>query len=350
MVSTPAATVWMPLQRQAVVTTNVKSGLTYFQTAASQRAIDPGIQTRADVRAGRLMLFGQVAKARQNQRANVELDTRVRFVTTGVAAGLSGLVRPRLTASLSVDRNSTAFAGDAKAGTTSLRQSLDRSDHGVRFELRERLSSLTTVGVAMDTRQDRFAFSPERDANSYKFATLASFGQKALVSGDFEVGFRHFAQKNAVAPAFNGLVAKAALSSKVLQSTQVSGAWDRDVQFSYDVLRSYFVSNQFSFSIRRQLTGRYDVVGNAGWGRANYRGAQGTSSSGSPNLGTTNVVNTNVAARTDVTSSYGADIGYRLNPRARAGFAVAVEHRSVDSGVVLPFDAVRAGISFSYGL
>jgi hypothetical protein len=301
------------------------------------------------------MLFGQVGKARQRQQASVELDTRVRFVTTDASAGLSGQVRPRLTASLSVGRASTGFASDAAVGTTSLRQSLDRSDRSARLELRERLSSLTTVGVATDTRQDRFAFSPERDANSYRFVTLASFGPKALVSGDFEAGFRHFALKNGAAPPFNGLVAKAALSSKVLQSTQVSGAWDRDVQFSYDVLRSYFVSNQFWFSIKRQLTVRYDVVGKAGWGRANYHGVQGTSTqstagSSTSNTGTTNVVTASLAARTDVTSSYGADVGYRLNPRARVGFAVAVEHRSAGSGVVLPFDAVRAGISFGYGL
>ena len=126
-------------------------------------------------------------------------------------------------------RSTTRFDEDESVAGFNLSDRLDRAEQGLRLVVLERLTSLTTVGLIVETREDRFERAPDRDADGYRVAGTIVLAEKALISGTAEIGYRHVKPNDDLVPAFNGLVSRIAVSNRIGGSTAISLGWDRDM-------------------------------------------------------------------------------------------------------------------------
>ena len=330
---TPATTVWVPVARRALLTAHLGVGLVYYKTFSNQRSVNPGVSARGELYARRLTFTVDAGTSSAHTQPNFEIDARVKHVNSNLGGGVRFQMQ-RLSVEVSTYRQTTRFGDDAAFLGVSLRDTLDRAEQGMRLAVRERLTSLTTVGVIAETRQDRFERSPDRNADGYRVAATIDLAAKALISGSAEVGFRHLKPDNPMVPAFDGLVAKVAVGNNLGDSFQTRFGWDRDTHYSFDTSLPYYVSNAFSATLRRQVAGRFDAILGASRSRATYRALAGAAL---------------VDGRREITMTYTVDVGYRVSRESRLGLAVSRINRTSSLADARQYGATRAGLSFNYG-
>jgi len=331
---TPATTVWVPVARRALLTTQLGLGFVYYKTFKNQRSVNPTVSARGELYARRLTFLVDAGTSTAHSQPNLEIDARVKHVTANVRGGLRLQMLRGLSVEVSTYRNTTSFGDDAAFLGVNLKDTLDRAEEGIRVSVRESLTSLTTVGVIVETRNDRFGRSNDRDAQGYRAVATIDLAAKALISGSAEIGFRHQKPNNPLVPAFRGLVAKVAVANKFGDSFQTNFGWDRDTNYSFDTVQSYYMSNAFSVNVRRQLAGRFDAIVGATRNRASYRVLTGAALD---------------SGRRDLTMTYTVNLGSRLGRDARLGLAVSRTNRTSTLADARQYSATQAGVSFSYG-
>jgi hypothetical protein len=238
----------------------------------------------------------------------------------GLSVGVSGY------------RRTNRFDDDEAVGGINLSERLDRSEQGWRLVVQEALTSLTTVGVIVETREDRFDQSPERDADGYRAALSIGLAEKALISGTAEIGYRHVKPNEPLVPAFNGLVSRIAVSNRVGGATEIGLGWDRDMQYSFDESRPYYLSNAVSLRLRRHVAGQFDTSVGATRNRVTYR----------------SLIGTVVEGNRELLSIYTADVGYRLNRDSRLALGVTHSTRSSTLADSRKYSNTLAGLSLNY--
>lgn len=328
----PQATVWLPIYSRALITTTLSSGVTYYKTFSEERSVDPGVKVRGEVKMSRLTPFADVSYSQSRRQPNDEIEIRVPITASGVAVGFAYQVQSKLSLELSAHREGSGYGRDAAFLGANLRERLSKHQQGVRLRLTRKLTSLTTIHAVAENVQDKFEFSPNRDAAGVRLAVGAGFGLKALVTGQAEVGFRSMDPVDAVIPSFRGLVAQAGLGYKIRGATAVHLDWNRDVHFSHETIRPYYVLNAMNFTVRRQLAGRFDGIAGLGRNSSSYVR-----------------LSEDIASIRAVSKSLSLDIGYRLNRDARLGFAVTRTSRTSEPPTGRDYSGIRAGLSFSVG-
>jgi hypothetical protein len=334
--ATPAATIWVPMARRALVTTTAGAGLVYFQKFRSERSVDPEGTVRGDLYLRRLTLYAEGGWLRSRQRPNQEIDARSRRKSSSASAGAIVQLGAHFSAEVGAYRTRLQYDQDQFFLGNSLRTALDERQDGLSLVLRQQLTPFTAITLSAESRRDRFDFSPDRNADGFRVAPGLEFNPRALISGRAEVGVRQFRTRDSSLPDFTGLVADVSLGY-VMRQPAVIGfglGWSRDVNYSYLPTQPYYVSNTWSGSIRRQVWRRVDAIVSAErstWDYASLAGAAGA------------------GPRTDVTTGYSADIGYRARRDIRIGFAVAESRRRSAADATRAYRGLRAGLTFSYG-
>ena len=237
-----------------------------------------------------------------------------------------------LSIGFSAYRSTTRFDEDESVAGFNLSDRLDRAEQGLRLVVLERLTSLTTVGLIVETREDRFERAPDRDADGYRVAGTIVLAEKALISGTAEIGYRHVKPNDDLVPAFNGLVSRIAVSNRIGGSTAISLGWDRDMQYSFSETRPFYLTNAVSARVRRHVAGQFDTSVGAVRNRATYRSLLGVVVEGNRELLTT----------------YTADIGYRVNRDSRLALGVTHNRRSSTLADSRTYSNTLAGLSLNY--
>ncbi len=330
---TPRSTLWIPFQNRALLTTDLGVGFVYYETFKSQRSVTPRIDALAEVYAHRLTFSVEAGASRDVRQPNVEVESRVKQTARTMGAGVRFTMQRGLSFGLSGYRRTTRFADDAVFSGVNLSDALDRSEQGVRLVVQERLTSLTTVGVIVETRQDRFDGSSARNADGYRAAMSIDLAAKALISGSAEIGYRHVSPDDPLVPAFDGLVAKVAVSNRLYGSTEIGLGWDRDTQYSANLSTPYFVTNAISARLRRQVAGQFDASAGAARNRATYRALL---------TGFSN------DKERESTRTYTFDIGYRPSRDSRVALGVTRTIRSSTLGDARRYSNTFAGLSLNY--
>jgi hypothetical protein len=328
----PQLNIWMPLTHRLMVTSKLSEGINYYKTYADQGSVDPSAAVGAELALRRLKVFGSIDHSESRQRPNFEIDVRVPLISNGRSLGFSVQPTSRTSLELSGYKTDVVYGADASFQGAILRAELTRLQQGVRMRIDRRLTSLTTVHVAVENRQDRFRFSPRRDADGVRTAVGFNFGARALIAGDAEIGFRHMKVASAIIPSFDGLISKVSLNREFRGSTRLHVDWNRDVEFSSDLIHTYYVLNSTNYKIRRQLGGRFDGILGLARHKSTYVKVDGVAD----------------LPRTS-TKIMTFDVGYRLNRDTRLGFAVERTWRSSDPPSGRDFSGFRAGMSFSVG-
>jgi hypothetical protein len=300
----PKADVWVPFARRALLTTTVASELVWYAKYDSERSINPQVAARGEVYLRRFTFFAENSYLNTRQRPNYEIDLRSRHVENDATLGANVQLTPKFALEAAAVRGITRYDADAYFDGTSLQQTLNRDTTGYRIVARHRLTPLTTIAVRYESLEDRFPYSPARDADSVRLMPGVEFKPRALVSGSAYVGYRRFEPLVAQQlPEFGGLVAQLGLSVRRAISRRV------DVLFSTDrYLYTY-----------RDLIGRPPSSGLLG------------------------------RERVDTTWNYTGSIGYRLGRDGRIGFGVSYYDRQSTTMNFRAYNGLRAGTVVSYG-
>lgn len=330
----PALNLWVPFTRRFLLTTRSELGITYFQKYADQRSIDPRAFVRGDILLTRLTLFGENNFVWSKERANLEIDDRVRQRTNTTRAGFIYEVTPKFSTEVSLYQTTYDLEADfSSIRAINYQAGLQRNERGLRIGIRHRLTSKTTLVVDGETQRIRFDFAGIKNADGYRITPGVNFTPRALIGGSARLGIRRLSPLNEAAPDFQGFVASLSLGYTFLGATRLTVETNRDLQYSYEVSRPYYVTTGFGGNIRRQVRGDIDLVVGARRTRNAYRV----------------LAESTVAPRTDRILNYSADLGYRINRSARMGFVVAWQERTSSVGDLRTYRGMRAGLSLTYG-
>jgi len=330
---TPQSKVWIPFAKRALLTTDLGVDFVYYKDSTTQRATSPRINAVGELYARRLTLTLEAGTARDFRQPNIEIETRVKQTTDTLGAGFRFSMLRGLSVGVAGYRRTNRFGDDAVSSGINLRDRLDRVEQGVRVAILEKLTSLTTVGLILETREDQFDRAADRNADGYRVAGTISLAEKAIVSGTAEIGYRHVNPGNPLVPDFSGLVARVSVANRFGGAFETSLVWDRDMQYSIDPARPYFVTNAVSARVRRQLAGQFDVSVGAARNRASYRLPLDALLATRPR---------------EQTMTYNADIGYRIGRNSRMAFGITRTSRTSTLADVRNYSTTFAGLSLNY--
>lgn len=330
----PALDLWVPVTRRFLLTTRSEAGLVYFQKYADQRSIDPRVLVRADVMLRRLSVFGENDFKWSKERANLEIDDRVRQRDNLTRAGLRFDVTSKFSTEVSLYQRTYDFEADLTTiRAINYRAGLKRNQRGLRVNIAHRLTSKTTLLLEGETERTRFDFARVKDADGFRISPGVVFAPRALIGGTAKFGIRRFSPLSDSVPDFQGFVASLSLGYSIRGATRVTVETDRDLAYSYEITQPYYISTGLGANIRRQVRGDIDVVIGGRRTTQDYRALSSVTA----------------APRRDRILNYSADLGYRLNRDARMGLVVSWQRRKSSADAGRDYQGLTAGLSLTYG-
>jgi hypothetical protein len=330
---TPAANFWLQFG-PTWLNGAVKEDLIWYKKFSSERAANTNYVAGWTVPLSRITLAVEGTWKKAMERPGFEIDLRAnRF-----ERGLNGSMEVRALAKTffgvrAVRRTIDFDEGESFLGTN-LRDELNRTETVETLAVRHALTPLTSITVDVSKQQDRFDFSPLRDANSTQTTIGLEFAPDALISGVARIGFRNFNPLASDIPEFSGSTASVNLSYIAAGTTKLAFQANRDVQFSFDINQPYYLLTGFSGSVAQQVFGPVDVEGRILSQRLSYRERAGA------------IVE--VPDRLDRIRHYGVGVGYHLGEDVRVAFDVDRQARSSEV-VGRSHKGLRYGTSIAYG-
>jgi hypothetical protein len=329
----PQADFWLRLARARVVA-RANIGYAYFAKYKNERSVNTDSSVRLELPLLRIRPYAGVSYINTRDRPGFEIDARARHQERGLIGGVDLPVTRKATFGISARRTRTMFAGDAVFLGTYLQQVLDRDVDTLGASARYRVTPLTTLVFQADAERDRFRYSPIRNSNSLRVMPGVQFSPFALISGNAYLGYRKFDTLGPGVPSYRGLVASVGLGYTLLGMTHFSISAQRDIAYSFEILRPYYVLTGGSLTVSQHVGGSWDVQARGGAQRLEYRTFEGGE--------------TTVPGNTNHVTSYGGGVGYRVGPATRLGFNIDSYRRRSPSSL-RDYQGLHAGMSVTYG-
>jgi hypothetical protein len=114
------------------------------------------------------------------------------------------------------------------------------------------------VGVGLELTRERFLLSQDRNGDGSRVFGILAFAIPGRAFGTVNLGARKFTPRRAPEQRFEGTFIRAGTGVQYGR-TNVTVNATRDIGFSYDSGRGYFVVSSGVFNVRRQLPRRLDV-------------------------------------------------------------------------------------------
>jgi hypothetical protein len=311
----------------------VREDLVWYRKFANQRSINSINSVGWLVPLTRMTFTAGTSWVNARDRPGFEIDTRVQRSEHDYngAAELRALSKTLI--GVRADRRTVNFDQAEVFLGSNLHDQLNRVQTTGAVTARHELTPLTSVTLDVSKQQDRFDFNPLRDSDSTQVTAGLKFTPDALISGSAQFGYRRFKPLAADVPGYKGGTVSVNLGYVLLGTTKMGVQVARDVQYSFDVDRPYFLLSALSGTIAQQLFGPVDVEGRMGRQRLAYRMRDG--------------VTTGLLDLVDHTRTYGGGVGYHLGVDLRLAFNV--EHQSRVSGVDgRSYGALRYGTAATY--
>jgi hypothetical protein len=330
---TPAADIWLRLGRAWLAATVVED-LVYYQEYESERAANNRSRIGLLVPLNRLTLNLGGTYIYARDRPGFEIDARSQRTELGYSASVEVRALSKTFFGARGERNKVEYDKDQVFLGSSLYYELNRTVSVAALTLRHTLTPLTAIMADFSVEQDRFEFSPTRDADSWRIAGGVKFEPFALMTGAASIGYRDFRPTSPEVPVYQGTIATVDLSSTPISSMKLTLQAARDVQYSYEINQPYYVQTGVTASIAQQIYGPVDIVARIGAQKLAYRDRVGA------------VVD--VPNQVDRVRLYGGGFGYRMGRDVRIGFNIDQQRR--ESPVVgRAYSAMRFGFSVTYG-
>lgn len=287
------------------VSGEVDEQVIWYQKYASERSANTTYALNWKIPISRLTVDVGGRYVNTRDRPGYEIDARAqRFETT-----FTGKVEIRALSKtffgVEASRQSVEYAADATFLDTSLHDELNRVVTNEGLTIRQQVTPLTSVTLALVREEDRFDFTPLRNSNSTSGTITVTFDPQALIKGTATFGYQSFQPVDPNLPSYTGATASADLSYVLLGMTKFGLRVTRGVQYSYDVTQPYYLQTGVSGTVAQQIFGPVDVVVRGGFDHLAYRDRVGSDVA--------------VPDRLDTVGTYGAGVGYHVGRGLRIG-------------------------------
>ena len=224
-------------------------------------------------------------------------------------------------------QSEVAYEPDEEFRVVALARSFNGRHRSADAGLAIALTPLTTMTLGLTREQQRFALSPDRNSSSWRVAPTFTFSPAGLLTGVASIGYRRFEPVSPAVPSFAGLYSNVAIGATIYGRHHMLAGVTRDVQYSYDLGSTYYLSTGGTITWTWLLAGPVDVRGTAARQHMDYRQAQAP----------------------DTLISYGGGAGYRFSNRARFGINVLWQRRDSEISADRAFRNHRIFAGLSWG-
>jgi len=284
----------------------------YFQEFESERGSNRGSEGRVDFLLGRFRPYVMASLLDSHERPNTEIDARAHRRQTGYGAGAGLLMFAHTSLTASYRHSSAAYANDEFFNGVRLADPLNTDTETIAGGLEFELTPLTSLSVTAERVDDRFPYSPDRDAETRRYGAMVTFQPAALISGRVQLAYRDFQPRGAEIPEMSGLAASVAVAYAFRDQTRVAVTFDHDIRYSFADLTPYYLATAGRVTVTQRIYGPVDVQVMGGGDRLAYESR--TDASG-PDRG-------------DSLRTFGGGVGYRLGDSSRIGLNFEHTERS----------------------
>jgi hypothetical protein len=331
---TPQTDAWLRMGR-TWLSGGVREDFVWYKEFASERSVNGRYSLGWIAPLNRLTFGIGSSLTRARERQGFEIDARVGRTEPAYMGSVELRATSRTHLGVRVDRRRIDFREDAIFLGASLSTELNRTITSVAGTLRHELTPLTSVVASGGKDEERFEFSPHRDADSTRLNIGLNFDPQALIRGSATFGYRKFEPVSADVPGFTGATLNASLTYVARGSTKITFEALRDLQHSFELMQPYYVQTGVQVGLAQQIYGPADAELRLGRQRLAYQDRIGPLSSS--------------IARTDRITRVGGGVGYRISPDFRVGFNVDRQDRH--SPVAnRNYDGMMYGVAITYGL
>lgn len=319
--------------RRLRVTFATFSDYVYYKKYSSERGTNTSGSVRTDIDLGILKPYAKVEGLNSRARINTEVDARARHRDLTYGAGLTLKIASRTNLMVNGSDGKTVYEPGAEFRGVDLRDSFDGRRLIVDGGLSIALTPLTTFSMTLGREHHRFERSPDRDSNSWRISPTFSFSPAGVLTGSATVGYRRFQPLSPTLPDYAGVVSAVTVGATIYSRHQLQGVFNRDVQYSYDLITDYYIGTGGTLTWTMAIVGPIDVRGVAGRTLMDYRGGGGGQQAGR-----------------DLMTSYGGGIGYRFGHRARLGVNVDWSQRTSNRSGDFAFKNHRIFAGLTWGI
>jgi hypothetical protein len=331
----PELQTWLRLGRARL---NVNGGLqaVYFKRYNSQSYGGGNGSATLELRGNRLSALVGGGYVNTRDRPSFEVDIRPRHIDTTLTLGGNARLTGKTAVAVVAERRKIDFAGVEEVSGSFLSESLNRDEARLTASLEHGLTTLTTIAFRANVQRDTFDVSSARDSQRVRLTPGVMFKPNALISGSAFVGYLRFDTLGAPVPPFSGTFASVDLTYTFRGMTRFTVQSQRDVEYSFDPSRSYYLNTGVTGSVSQALGRSWSLTASAGTQRLDYYETlvDATRPSGSEGNSTVNI--------------YGARITYRLTPSMELGVNADYSARRAQVQI-REYESLRAGGFFTYG-
>lgn len=309
----------------------------YYRTYTSERSTNESSSLRADFDLARVQPFLTLQGVNSRERYNQEIDVRAHHHQTMYGAGSAFKIATRTSVTVGVRRTDFSFDHGSTFRGTDLATTLDNRVQAVDVGMGVQLTPFTNAAVTVSEEQQRFTFSHDRDANLLRIMPSVSFSSQAVLKGSASIGYSRFSPLMPAIPAWSGLSALVNLSTTFLTRYQVDGSFGRDIRYSYDPATPYYVTTGGTATLTVVLVGPVDVRATGTRDVMAYRTEQTVDTAAG-------------RAGSDMFTSYGGGVGYRIRDRVRIGVNGDWSNRGSDLSSARAYRNRRIYASLTWGV
>jgi Putative beta-barrel porin 2 len=331
----PAIDAWVRLPRVRF-SGHTQLNYVYFRELTDLRSFNVLAGGRIEVPLNRLTPWAEGSLVNSNARQGFEIDAYAAHREPHGRIGVDVRLTSRTSVGVYAGQLKIDYSADAIdqgiLAQTRLALSLNRTGTYQGLGVRYVATPLTTFGVFGEQQQDRFEFSPVKNADSFRVMPVVEFKPFALISGRASVGYRKVTFIQSGAPDFAGPVAQVDLQYTLLGRTTFSVSARRDLDFSFYDDQNYLIGN-LGGGITHRLSSGWDVRGSVDTYRLTYRNRF-------PGQGVAEPPRENGV-------SLRGEVGYQMR-RSRVSFYVDGGHRNSGVSAGRGYDRTRFGSSIFY--
>jgi len=329
----PAVNLWLRMGRSRL-SGKVSGQYLYYREYENQRAWNTVNDGKWELPLSRITPYVSGLWSDVKDRPGYEIDSRVRLKEQRAGAGSGIRLSGKTELRAGFQRGQFRYDGQDLVVGDQIAQGLDRRTDTEVFDLRVRLTPLTTFITQSTATQERFDNQAFRDANTLAIMPGFEFRPEALISGSAFVGIKRFDSLNDAVQDYTGVVANVG-AKYIVRSTQFDVRVARDVTFSYEVLQPFYTLLDTGLAVTQRITYRWDVIGRSSWQSLAYHNI-------------TSAIDLN--ERTDHSWQVGTGVGYHVGESLRVGVDANYSRRDAPEAQYRNYEGLRIGASFSYGL
>src|SRR5215510_9748140 len=329
----PSTEAWLRIGR-SWLNASLREDFVYYQKYANQRSVNSSYKATWQIPLTRVSFIPTLSFLDTRERPGFEVDARAQRTEMGYGGSIEIRALSKTFFVMHANRQSIDFAADAVFLGTSLHDELTRTLTVEDVDIRHELTPLTSLTLGAAREQDRFEFSPLRDADSTSFTVGVKFDPAALIKGGATVGYRDFKPLDGSLDGFKGTTVAADLSYVLLGITKFAVKGTRDIQYSYDIDQPYYLQTGIDLEVSQQIAGPFDAVVRGGRARLDYRDRAGA------------VVA--VSNRVDTIDTSGGGFGYHIGRDMRIGVNID-QYERLSPLIGRQYKGLRYGIAVTYG-